>query len=142
MSDCICCKMAAGEIPCSQVYEDEAVLAFMDLCQPERGAGHVLIIPKEHAEDIHTLSPELLKLTFTVAGRIATAVKSALQPDGILVWQSNGKAAGQVVPHFHLHVMAQWEGDGYELFGGKFPPQAEPPVLSEAAARIKGALGG
>ena len=142
MSGCIFCKIAAGEIPSSRVYEDEAVLAFLDLCQPERGAGHVLIIPKQHAEDIHALSPEHLAHCFALAARIAGAVKTVLQPDGILVWQSNGKAAGQVIPHFHIHVLAQWEEDGYDLFGGKFPPQAKAPALAEAAARIKGALGG
>jgi len=140
MSDCLFCKIVAGEMPSSKVFEDEAVLAFMDLCQPERGAGHVLVVPKQHAENIHAMSTEQLHQTYALVGRVAGAVESVLQPDGILVWQSNGKAAGQVIPHFHVHVLAQWEGDGYDLFGGKFPPQMDAPALGEAAARLKKAL--
>ncbi|OGK12270.1 MAG: hypothetical protein A2Y63_05190 [Candidatus Riflebacteria bacterium RBG_13_59_9] len=68
-------------------------------------------------------------------------MQQVLSPHGILVWQSNGKAAGQIIPHFHVHVMAQWEDDGCKLFGGKFPPQTDSAKLNEAAAKLTKALG-
>ncbi len=136
MADCTFCDIIAGKIPSSKVYEDEFALAFMDLSQPERGAGHVLVIPKAHIENIHAIPEVTLGWVHAVAARIAGALQQALNPDGVLVWQSTGRAAGQVVPHFHVHVMAQWDGDGYELFGGKFPPQADAEKIKEAAREI------
>ncbi|MCD6282627.1 HIT family protein [bacterium] len=136
MADCIFCDIVAGKIPASKVYEDEFALAFMDLSQPERGTGHILVIPKAHVEDIHAIPEVTLGWVHAVAARMAGAVKQALNPDGVLIWQSTGRAAGQVVPHFHVHVMAQWDGDGYELFGGKFPPEADAEKIKEAARKI------
>ena len=136
MADCIFCDIISGKIPASKVYEDEFALAFMDLSQPERGAGHVLVIPKNHIEDIHEVPEVTLGWIHAVAARMAGAVKQALNPDGVLVWQSTGRAAGQVIPHFHVHVMAQWDGDGYELFGGKFPPEADAEKIKDAAREI------
>lgn len=136
MADCIFCDIISGKIPASKVYEDEFALAFMDLSQPERGAGHVLVIPKAHIEDIHAIPEVTLGWVHAVAARIAGALQQAMNPDGVLVWQSTGPAAGQVIPHFHVHVMAQWDGDGYELFGGKFPPEADAEKIKEAAREI------
>jgi histidine triad (HIT) family protein len=136
MADCIFCDIISGKIPAHKVYEDEFALAFMDLSQPERGAGHVLVIPKAHVEDIHTIPEMTLGWVHAVAARMAWAVKQVFEPDGVLVWQSTGRAAGQVIPHFHVHVMAQWDEDGYDLFGGKFPPEAEPEELKKAAKEI------
>jgi len=141
MDDCIFCKIVAGAIPASRIYEDEFSLAFLDLCQPERGAGHVLVIPKAHLADLLAIDEVTLGWLHAVAARVARALREVLSPQGILVWQSNGRAAGQVIPHFHIHVLAQWEGDGYELFGGRFPPQASAEKLQEAARSLAQSLG-
>ena len=118
MEECIFCKIVKGEIPCCKVYEDQKVLAFADI-NPITN-GHTLIIPKSHAENIWEIGEEDLTAIHRASRRIAGAMKSTLQPDGIALLQLNGKAVNQVVMHYHLHLiprkaddpalkMTQWE---------------------------------
>jgi histidine triad (HIT) family protein len=108
--DCIFCKIVAGEIPSTKIYEDDTALAFMDIMPLNK--GHLLVIPKEHYDNILEVDPETYGKLYTVIRRMAGAVKEALNPDGMNVLQLNGKAANQVVPHVHLHLVPRWEGDG------------------------------
>lgn len=101
-------KILRGEIPCVKVYEDDKTLAFMDV-MPEAD-GHVLVVPKEPAQDILDLSAEGLTTMMTTVQKIAQAVDKALTPDGILIKQYNRAAAGQSVFHIHFHVVPRWEG--------------------------------
>ncbi len=108
--DCIFCKIVAGEIPSVKVYEDDSVLAFMDI-NPLNN-GHLLIIPKAHAATIHEISEADFLAVMSATHRLAAAVREALNPDGINLLQLNGKAANQVVPHLHVHIVPRWSGDG------------------------------
>lgn len=111
--DCIFCKIVAGEIPCMKVYEDDSVLGFMDIMPLSK--GHVLVIPKEHLENIGETDPELYGHLASVICRISRAVQESFAPDGLNVQQLNGKAANQVVPHLHMHLVPRWHGDGITI---------------------------
>lgn len=96
-------KILRGEIPCIKVYEDEQTLAFMDIMP--QAEGHTLVIPKEAAETLHDLSDAAAANLIKKVKLIANAVKKALDADGITLFQLNGEAAGQTVPHIHFHVL-------------------------------------
>ncbi len=112
-SDCIFCKIAAGRIPSTKVYEDEKSLVFMDISP--LNPGHLLIIPKEHFETIFEIPQDLYSHLNRIACETAKAIKAALEPDGLNILQLNGKAANQVVPHLHIHLTPRWEGDGLTI---------------------------
>jgi histidine triad (HIT) family protein len=113
MKDCIFCKIVAGEIPCTKVFEDDATLSFMDIMPLNK--GHLLVIPKEHYNTIIEVEPDLYGHLYSVACKISKAVQAALNPDGINIMQLNGRAANQVVPHVHIHVAPRWHGDGLTI---------------------------
>jgi histidine triad (HIT) family protein len=110
MKDCIFCRIIAGEIPCTKVFEDDLTLSFMDISPLNK--GHLLIVPKEHYTTIVEIAPELYGHLYGVTNRISKAVQASLNPDGINIMQLNGKAANQVVPHVHIHIVPRWHGDG------------------------------
>ena len=101
-------KILRGEIPCVKVYEDSDTLAFMDVMPESR--GHVLVVPKEAAEDILDLSPGGMSAMMATVQKIAKAVDKALAPDGILLKQYNRAPAGQSIFHVHFHVLPRYEG--------------------------------
>jgi histidine triad (HIT) family protein len=111
--DCIFCKIAAGEIPCTKVFEDDSVLAFMDISPLNK--GHLLVIPKEHFQDIVEIDPKLYGHLASVICNLAKAVKVSIGPEGMNVMQLNGKAGNQVVPHLHMHLVPRWTGDGLTI---------------------------
>jgi histidine triad (HIT) family protein len=113
MKDCIFCRIIAGEIPCTKVFEDDVTLSFMDISPLNK--GHILIVPKEHYNTIVEADPELYGHLCGVVCRISKAVQAALNPDGINILQLNGKAANQVVPHLHIHIVPRWHGDGLTI---------------------------
>ena len=96
-------KILAGEIPAIKVYEDDSTLAFMDIMP--QAQGHTLVIPKQAAVTLLDLSDEAAADLVIKVKRIAIAVKSAMGADGITIFQLNGEAAGQTVPHIHFHVL-------------------------------------
>jgi histidine triad (HIT) family protein len=134
-SNNIFAKILRGEIPCVKVFEDGKSLAFMDV-MPEAD-GHVLVIPKEAAQDILELSPDGLAAMMATVQRVARAVDTALKPDGILLKQYNREAAGQSVFHVHFHVLPRWEGVALAPHG-KVMVGAD--KLEPIAARIRRAL--
>jgi len=134
-SNNIFAKILRGEIPCVKVYEDDETLAFMDV-MPE-AEGHVLVVPKEAAEDVLTLSPESLGTMMATAQRVARAVDKALTPDGILLKQYNRAAAGQSVFHAHFHIVPRWEGVALAPHGKVMVEAAK---LEPIAARIRSQL--
>lgn len=107
-NDNIFAKILRGEIPAVKVFEDAKTLAFMDV-MPESD-GHVLVVPKEAAENLLDLSAESLTATMATVQKTAKAVDKALNPDGILIKQYNGAAAGQSVFHIHFHIVPRREG--------------------------------
>lgn len=108
---CIFCKIVKGEIPSTKVYEDEAVLAFMDIAPIIK--GHTLVIPKEHWDDIFSTPASMLARVAAVAQKIALAQMNGLKADGVNIVQANRKAAGQIVPHLHVHVIPRFVTDGH-----------------------------
>jgi histidine triad (HIT) family protein len=108
--DCIFCKMVAGQIPVARVYEDEIVLAFLDI--GPISDGHALVIPKQHFEKLHDCPPDLLGQVASRLGRIAGAVAAAMNADGYNVLCNNGRAAGQLIEHLHFHIVPRNVGDG------------------------------
>ena len=128
-------KILRGEIPCVKVYEDAKTLAFMDV-MPESD-GHVLVVPKEPAENVLDLSADGVAAMMATTQRIAKAVDKALAPDGILLKQYNGAAAGQSVFHIHFHIVPRWDGVAMAPHG-KVMVQAA--ALEPIAAKIRSAL--
>ncbi|MCP3985079.1 MAG: HIT family protein [bacterium] len=132
---CIFCRIVAGDAPCDRVYEDELTLAFMDLFPV--GEGHLLVIPKQHHQDIFEADEASLLAVMAISRRIAHALKTALEPDGIGVHQLNGAAAGQTVFHYHMHLIPRNQGDPIALHGRK---RGEPAEMEAIAARIRAVL--
>ncbi len=128
-------KILRGEIPCVKVYEDAKTLAFMDV-MPE-SEGHVLVVPKEPAENVLDLSADGMAAMMATTQKIARAVDKALAPDGILLKQYNGAAAGQSVFHIHFHIVPRWEGIPMAPHG-KVMVQAA--TLEPIAAKIRAAI--
>lgn len=113
MDNCIFCKIAAGEIPSKTLYEDESFRVILDLGPAAK--GHALILPKEHAADIYGLSEETAAAAFVLAKKMAERMREKLHCDGLNLVQNNGEAAGQTVPHFHLHIIPRYAGDGQNI---------------------------
>ena len=109
MANCIFCKIVKGEIPCFKILEDDRVLSFADV--NPINAGHTLIIPKRHAENIWEIDGEDLTAIHQASLKIAKAMKTSLDPDGIAILQLNGKAVNQVVMHYHLHLIPRKSTD-------------------------------
>jgi len=111
-SDCIFCKIINGEIPASKVYEDEHVLAFLDISQITK--GHTLVIPKAHYENLFDLPQESAEKLFSVVPKIVNAMKSQLHIEDLNLVSNSGRKAGQEVFHLHLHLIPRYgKGDGY-----------------------------
>lgn len=125
-------RILRGELPCIQVAETHAVLAFMDLMP--QADGHVLVVPKEAAAEIFDLSDAATVACIRMTQRIAVAVRAALHPDGVFIGQFNGAAAGQTVPHVHFHVIPRWEGQALRMHAREMAPQA---TLEAFAQRIR-----
>ena len=102
-NDNIFAKILRQKIPCVKVYEDDKTLAFMDVMP--QAEGHTLVIPKEPAETLLELSAESASHLITKVQLVANAVKQALGAQGITIFQLNGSAAGQTVPHIHFHIV-------------------------------------
>lgn len=107
--DCIFCEMAAGWIPVAKVFEDEIVLAFLDIGPVSD--GHTLVIPKQHFEKLHDCPPKLLGEVASRLGRIAQAVAAAMESESYNVLCNNGPAAGQLIEHLHFHIIPRSTGD-------------------------------
>ena len=136
MADCIFCKIVAGQIPCTKVYEDAACLAFMDI--NPISPGHTLVIPKKHYEAIGQMPADEAAALFRPVPSLAAAVKAALGAEALNVLQNNGRAAGQAVDHLHVHIIPRWAGDG---LGFRWPAkEADFAVLAQQADAIKAGL--
>jgi histidine triad (HIT) family protein len=130
---CIFCRIAQKQIPASLVYEDEKVMAFLDI-RP-LNEGHTLVIPKEHYENIFDIPQELIAYLHGITKRVALAVEKATQADGISIIQQNGKAASQEIFHLHIHVIPQYEGKKLPRFSEI--SEADKEKLSQTAAKIR-----
>jgi histidine triad (HIT) family protein len=133
---CKFCKIARKEMSASRIYEDERVMAFLDI-RP-LNEGHALVIPKKHYETIFDIPDEEIGHLYKIVKKVACAVKEGVNAEGITISQHNGKAAGQVIFHLHVHVIPRYEGQ-------KLPrreealtfPEASRKELEEVARKIK-----
>ena len=128
-------KILRGEIPSFKVYEDDKTLAFMDVMP--QADGHTLVIPKEQAEDIFSLSPAGATALIITTQKVAKAVKQALNTPGIMVAQLNGASAGQSVFHVHFHIIPRSAGVDFRLHAREME---KPEKLRALAEKIKAAL--
>jgi histidine triad (HIT) family protein len=129
--DNIFARILQGEMPAAKVFEDEQVLAFLDVFPQSR--GHTLVVPKIQARNLLDIDPEALSALIVRVQRVASAVRKALQPDGITLSQFNGTAGGQTVFHLHFHIIPRWQGQPLGRHGGGMADRGE---LAELAARI------
>ena len=114
MSDCLFCKIVAGEIPSLKVYEDEHVFAFMDIMPLTK--GHTLLIPKVHCQDLFEMPEDVAANLYKAAPKVANAIKAAFDPKGMNTVNNNGAFAGQSVFHYHLHLIPRYdENDGLKV---------------------------
>ncbi len=136
-ADNIFAKIIRGEIPSVKVFEDDKVLAFMDVFPQSR--GHALVISKtSQARNILEIEPQALTEVAVAAQKLARAVVAALKPDGVVVTQFNGAPAGQTVFHLHVHVIPRYEGADLGRHGESGMADVE--ELKALAAKISAAL--
>ena len=136
MSDCVFCRIVAKQIPATVVHEDAETLAFMDIGQVN--PGHVLVALKTHAENLFALEEAQAAAVFRTVARVARGIRAAFAPQGLSVYQANGKPAGQTVFHFHIHLVPRHDGDGMNLtWPVKNPPREK---LADYAERIRAKL--
>ena len=128
MSDqCIFCEILSGNSPASFTYQDDTVVAFMDV-QPITH-GHMLVVPREHAELMANLNDAVAMRTFRVARQLSAIARSTLGAGGVNLFVADGEIAFQDVPHFHVHVIPRYPKDG---FGLTFPAKySQPPSRAE-----------
>ena len=107
--DCIFCRIISGEIPSTTIYENSKFKVIMDIAPANK--GHVLILPKEHYDNIYDIDTATAGELFELAVMTARALKSVLDCDGMNILQHNGTVAGQTVFHFHMHIIPRYEGD-------------------------------
>ena len=131
--DCIFCKIANGEIGSDTVYEDDMFRAILDLSPASK--GHILILPKEHYDDLFELSDECGERLMAAAKKVALAAKNALHADGINLVQNNGEAAGQTVRHFHMHIIPRYESDDKTMVAWT-PHDSDPEEQKQIASAI------
>ena len=134
-NNCLFCKIVAKSIPAAVIYEDEFVLAFLDI--NPMTLGHTLVIPKIHAENILDLPDDQIDPFFQAVKKIVALLQERLELRGFTIGINHGKMSGQAIDHLHVHIVPRYEGDG----GGslhsvvKNPPQES---LKEIQAKIVG----
>jgi len=136
-SDNIFAKILRGEIPSHRVYEDDDVVAFMDVMP--QSEGHALVVPKAPSRNLLDADPAVLAKVIPVVQRVANAAKAAFQADGITVMQFNEAPAGQTVYHLHFHVIPRFDGVPLKAHSGRMEDGS---VLEANAAKLKAALAG
>jgi histidine triad (HIT) family protein len=142
LSDCVFCQIVEGTAPASVVYSDGTVMAFMDIAPIV--PGHLLVIPKRHAALVGDLQGSEGTTCWMIATTLVKALRgSGLRVEGVNLFVADGEAAFQDVPHFHIHVIPRYAGDGFSLsFPANYGQPVERTLLDDAAARIRGGLGG
>jgi len=137
ITSCVFCKIVRGEIPCDRLYEDDEVLAFLDIAP--LSLGHALVIPKEHHTSLTTVPAALSGRLIEVAARLGPALMRATDAGGVNLILANGEVAGQVVPHVHLHVVPRSVDDAVVMPVSRVAyasPAAKAAILEAARARL------
>lgn len=138
-SECIFCKIIAGEIPSAKVYEDEHVYAFLDISQVTK--GHTLIIPKDHVVNIYDTTSGIAEHLFARVPKVANAIKEAYEPIGMNILNNNEKPANQSVFHLHLHLIPIYkEGEGFSVNWETHAEDYTSDDLNQIADKIKSSI--
>ncbi len=132
---CIFCQIVSGAASCVKILEDDLTLVFMDLFPVT--AGHCLVIPKEHCENIYDISDVSITAAAAAARRVAHAIRSVRKPEGLAVYQANGVAAGQTVFHYHTHLIPRFSAEPLQFHGRQ---KAELEALEEMAGALRAAV--
>jgi len=111
--NCIFCKLAAGQIPSTTLYEDEDFRVIMDIAPAVK--GHAIVLPKQHMNDLLSIEENTAKKALFVVSKMANAIKDTLNCDGINILQNNGEAAGQSVFHLHFHILPRYKEDHFTI---------------------------
>lgn len=111
--ECVFCKIVKGEIPSAKLYEDDLVLAFLDIMPANK--GHTLVIPKKHYEVLTDIPVDELEKLMDELKKVAEAVIEATKAEGFNILMNNKKVAGQIVPHAHFHIVPRFSNDGLEF---------------------------
>jgi histidine triad (HIT) family protein len=135
MNDCIFCQIVRGELPSYKVYENDQILAFLDI-NPVN-PGHTLVVPKKHAPDVFEIEESEWHAVMRGVRTISIALEKTLHPVGINLAMNNRSGAGQVVFHAHVHVIPRFPHDGHELWDGKPYPEGH---AEEVADKIREGL--
>ncbi|MDD4211949.1 MAG: HIT family protein [Bacilli bacterium] len=122
---CVFCKIIDGTIPCYKVYEDEDFIAFLDISQAT--VGHTLLVPKMHAENVFCLPSHLQEKMGVTLVKMANQLKKTLHVSNLNILNNNGEAAGQTVPHFHIHLIPRYPDDDLTI---RFKPHLTTPESS------------
>jgi histidine triad (HIT) family protein len=130
-------RILRSEIPAHKVYEDDQIVAFMDVMP--QGAGHTLVVPKAPSRNLLDADPAVLGALMAVTQKVAAAAKQAFAADGITIMQFNEAASGQTVFHLHIHVIPRFDGVALKRHDGEME---KPEVLAENAEKIRRALAG
>lgn len=134
--DCVFCKIRDGQLPSVTVYQDERTLAFMDI--NPLNPGHCLVVTRAHAPTLFDAAEEDLTAAMAAARTVARALREVLAPDGLSLLQASGAAAFQSVPHFHLHLIPRWAGDGKGFDWPAVPGDRE--QIQQTGARLRALL--
>ena len=134
--DCIFCKLSNGDIPTNALYEDDVVKVIFDLNPASK--GHVLILPKNHFDDIYSMDDATAAHVFQVAVKVAKAMKETLGCEGLNIVQNNGEIAGQTVFHFHMHIIPRYKGDTANIKWVQ--NEVDQAVVDEIISKAKGLL--
>jgi len=134
VSECIFCEILQGDSPASYTYQDDTVVAFMDIQPITR--GHMLVVPRAHAVLMADVEDSVAMRSFRVARHLGSVVRSTLGAAGVNLFVADGEAAFQDVPHFHVHVIPRYPKDGFGLtFPAKYsspPSRAELETIADA----------
>ncbi len=133
--ECVFCEILRGDSPASFTYQDDTVVAFLDV-QPITH-GHMLVVPRDHAVLMSDLNETVAMRTFRVARQLSSVARRVLGASGVNLFVADGETAFQDVPHFHVHVIPRYPGDG---FGLTFPPSYDQPPSRAELEAIAGAF--
>ena len=131
--DCVFCKIINGSLPCYKIYENEHILAFLDINPVNK--GHTLIIPKEHYERLEEVPDDLLKELIIAIKKIGKAVIKGVGAEAFNLGLNNGKDAGQLIMHVHFHIMPRFKNDGLKLWPGKKYEEGEAEKIREEISK-------
>ena len=118
MNNCVFCEIVKLETPSQRVYEDDEYIAFLDI--NPINFGHTLVVPKAHYENVLDVPPEVIAGMIKIAKKVAPAVVEAMRADGFNIGINNGRAAGQLVDHVHIHVIPRFEADNLKSWPSRF----------------------